>query len=86
MASRYNPLANLSQKDPIYKYCVNKGCSAKPALPLSKTSSGLNTSTNTTAISCRMKYAQKVNAYGTVQSSTSYPRKTCALGGPTFSY
>lgn len=96
-----NPLANLNPNDPIYKYCINKGrynpnftnstifsnsCRANGALPLSKTNPGLNTSTNNTAMSCRMKYAQQVNTYGTVQSSTSYPQKTCSIGGPTFRY
>ena len=55
------------------------------ALPLSKTS-GLSTSTNNSRISCRMKYSQTINAYGTVAASTSYPLKTCSIGGPTFSY
>jgi len=46
----------------------------------------LNTSTNQTQISCRMRYSQQVQTYGTTQSSTSYAKKTCRIGGPTFSY
>jgi hypothetical protein len=59
-------------------------CSPK-ALPLSKTSK-LNTATNNTSISCRMRYAQFATSNGTTLASTSYPKKTCSLGGPTFSY
>ena len=100
IVSHYNPaisLANVSPSDPIYKYCINKGkynpngtynqiskgCNA--ALPLSKTTN-LNTSTNNTRVSCRMKYSQTINTYGTVKAATSAPKKTCSLGGPTFSY
>lgn len=65
-----------------------------PSLPLTKTlssttgtsSNSLNTSTNDTQISCRMRYSQQVQSYGTTQSSTSYAKKTCRIGGPTFSY
>lgn len=60
-------------------------CRQNPALPLSKTSN-LNTATNQTSISCRMRYAQLATTYGTTQSTTSYPKKTCSIGGPTFSY
>jgi hypothetical protein len=63
------------------------------ALPLTKTTSSkgsssksLNTSTNNTQISCRMRYSQQVQTYGTTKSSTSYAKKTCRIGGPTFSY
>lgn len=41
---------------------------------------------NSSAQSCRMKYAQQVKTYGTTESSTSFPKKTCSIGGPTFSY
>ena len=78
----------------IYKYCHTNskingtniritGCIS--ALPLSKINK-LNTSTNDTSLSKAMKYSQFVNSYGTVKSSTSYPKKTCRIGGPTFSY
>jgi len=63
-------------------YC-NTPC-PKP-LPLSKTSN-LTTSMNDSSGSCRMKYAQFIKTFGTTESSTSYPRKTCSIGGPTFSY
>jgi len=63
------------------------------ALPLTKSTGGnggstnsLNTSTNNTQMSCRMRYSQQVQTYGTTQASTSYPKKTCRIGGPTFSY
>lgn len=96
----YNPaisLANVNPNDPIYKYCINKGkynsngtynqmaLGCNNALPLSKTNN-LNTSTNNTRISCRMRYSQKINIYGTTKPSTSGAKKTCAIGGPTFSY
>lgn len=55
-------------------------------IPLSKTKTGLNSSTNTTAISCRMKYSQNINTYGITKPSISAAKKTCSLGGPTFSY
>lgn len=54
-------------------------------LPLSKTTN-LTTSTNDSSGSCRIKYAQFIKTFGTTESSTSYPRKTCSIGGPTFSY
>ena len=60
------------------------------ALPLTKTTSSssnsLNTSTNQTQISCRMRYSQQVQTYGTIKDATSYAKKTCRIGGPTFSY
>jgi len=78
----YNPNSNYGQM------ANQSGCNGKgsAAMPLSKTSKGLNTSTNTTAITSRMRYSQRVAAYGTTQSSTSFAKKTCSLGGPTFSY
>jgi hypothetical protein len=100
IVTRYNPaisLANIDPNDPIYKYCTNKGkynpngtyiqmeVGCNTALPLSKTTN-LNTSTNTTGISNAMKYSQIVNSYGTAVSSTSSAKKTCRIGGPTFSY
>ena len=57
----------------------------KPALPLSKTNK-LNTSTNNSSLSCRMRYSQVVQSFGTTASSASSVKKTCSLGGPTFSY
>jgi hypothetical protein len=56
-----------------------------PALPLSKTNN-INTSQNNSAISCRMRYAQVMRNFGTTQATTSYAKKTCSIGGPTFSY
>lgn len=65
------------------------------ALPLTKSISNggyggstnsLNTSTNQTQLSSRMRYSQQVQTYGTTQASTSYAKKTCRIGGPTFSY
>ena len=65
---------------------TNCFCMKTPAaLPLSKTTK-LNTSTNDTTQTCRMRYAQQVATFGPTASSTSYPRKTCSVGGPTFSY
>ena len=82
---------NLGNYDPNGNYgqmANRSGCNGAgtAVMPLSKTKSGLNTSTNTTAMSCRMKYSQRVSSYGSTQSSTSYAKKTCSLGGPTFSY
>jgi hypothetical protein len=76
-------LANIDPKNPIYKYCM---LSCANAIPLSKKKSGLNTSTNNTAMSCRMAYAARIKTYGTTNPSGSYPKKTCSIGGPTFSY
>jgi len=95
MSSQFNPaisLANINHNNPIYKYCMNygkynnKNNTCTNALPLSKTSSNLNTSTNTTAISCRMAYSQRVTTYGITKPTGSFPKKTCSIGGPTFSY
>ena len=95
MTSPFNTalsLANIDPNNPIYKYCMNKGkynsnaLNCANAIPLSKTKSGLNTSTNTTAMSCRMAYAARIKTYGITNPSGSYPKKTCSIGGPTFSY
>lgn len=56
-----------------------------PVLPLSKINK-LNTSTNDSSMSCRMRYSQVARTFGTTTSSTSSVKKTCSLGGPTFSY
>ena len=66
------------------------------SLPTNATSTDANTkfnqyangssNTNSAFRSCRMKYAQTMRSYGTTEASTSYPRKVCAIGGPTFSY
>jgi hypothetical protein len=53
---------------------------------LCASSNSLNTSTNQTSITRRMRYSQQVQIYGMTQSSTSYAKKTCRIGGPTFSY
>ena len=45
-----------------------------------------SSNTNSSFRSCRMKYAQTMRSFGTTEGSTSYPKKTCAIGGPTFSY
>jgi hypothetical protein len=45
-----------------------------------------SSNTNSSFRSCRMKYAQTMRSFGTTEGSTSYPRKTCSIGGPTFSY
>ena len=97
---QYNPaisLANVNPNDPIYKFCMNKGkynpngtynqmaLGCNNALPLSKTSK-LNTSTNNTGITRRMKYSERVRVYGTTKPSTSSAIKTCTIGGATFSY
>ena len=69
---------------------VKQGQCQPQALPLSKTtgssSNSLNTSTNDTQISCRMRFSQQVQTYGTTKQATSYSKKTCRIGGPTFSY
>lgn len=79
----------------IYKYCNTnsklngtniRSSHCVKSLPLSKTNSGLNTSTNNTATSCRMAYAARIKTYGITNPSGSYPKKTCSIGGPTFSY
>lgn len=57
----------------------------KPALPLSKINK-MNTSTNNSSITCRMRYSQIAQTFGTTVASTSSIKKTCSLGGPTFSY
>ena len=82
----------LHAKRGIDKYCELKKANAltslskcHPALPLSKIN-GLNTSTNNSAMSCRMRYAETVRINGTTMSSSSSPQKTCRIGGPTFSY
>jgi hypothetical protein len=56
-----------------------------PALPLSKINK-INTSTNDSSLSCRMRYSQVARSNGTTMASTSSNKKTCSLGGPTFSY
>ncbi len=74
----------------IYGGILGRCKCSPPSLPLTKTESGastsLNTSTNQTQISCRMRYSQQVQSYGTTQSATSYAKKTCSIAGPTFSY
>ena len=62
------------------------GSSSIGSSSIGSSSNSLNTSTNDTQISCRMRYSQQVQTYGTTKSSTSYPKKTCRIGGPTFSY
>jgi len=69
---------------------------AGSSLPTNATSTAANakfnqyatgsSNTNSAFRSCRMKYAQTMRSYGTTEGSTSYPKKTCAIGGPTFSY
>lgn len=76
-SSNLNTL-NCNTNQPSNSQCAN-------VVPLSKTSN-LVTSTNNTSASCRMKYAQTIRTFGTTESSTSYARKTCSIGGPTFSY
>lgn len=83
---------DLSALNPFFKtYYTPNGvgqpcaCSQTKALPLSKTKN-INTSTNNSAISCRMRYSQIAQTFGTTVSSTSYAKKTCSIGGPTFSY
>ena len=73
------------QREGINNDCA---CSKNQALPLSKTTNSLNTSTNQTQQSARMRCAQIVTSLGTTQPVTvkTAPRKTCSLGGPTFSY
>lgn len=66
------------------------------SLPTNNTSTAANqkfnqyatgsSNTNSSFRSCRMKYAQTMRSFGTTEGSTSYPRKTCSIGGPTFSY
>lgn len=66
------------------------------SLPTNNTSTAANqkfnqyatgsSNTNSSFRSCRMKYAQTMRSFGTTKGSTSYPRKTCSIGGPTFSY
>ena len=77
-------------------YCIKKGkydkngnrCATQEntIIPLSKTNSGLNSSTNTTSISCRMRYAQTVSQYGYVSSTPSLKLNSTRLGSPTYSY
>jgi hypothetical protein len=61
-------------------------CLPQP-VPLSKIS-GLNTQTNNTQISNRMRYSQLVKNNGTTQYSSSSLniRKPNSLGGAVFSY
>jgi len=58
-------------------YGIRCICTIPPAIPLSKKTKG---------ISCKMRYAEVIKTFGTTQTSTSYVKKTCSLGGPTFSY
>jgi len=68
------------------EYNPNNECRCNPpALPLSKINK-LNTATNDSSTSCRMRYSQVARTFGTTTTSTSSVKKTCALGGPTFSY
>jgi hypothetical protein len=81
---------DLSILNPFFKTYYTNGvsnpCACSPkAIPLSKTNN-INTATNNSAISCRMRYSQIANTFGTTMSSTSYAKKTCSIGGPTFSY
>ena len=91
--------ANLNPLFKTYYGTLENQCKCSPpSFPLTKTtysttgstigssSNSLNTSTNQTQISCRMRYSQQVQTYETTKSSTSYPKKTCRIGGPTFSY
>ena len=50
-----------------------------PALPLSKIKK-MNTSTNASSLSCRMRYAQLARSNGTTKATTSSIKKTCSLG------
>ena len=69
---------------------INKQCRCTPkSLPLSKsTTTNLNTSTNQTQQSKAMRCAQLITSVASTQPVTvkTAPRKTCSLGGPTFSY
>ena len=70
------------------------GC--EKALPLSKkydnySSSSSSSSSSSKTNQCsrlrnKMNYAQYVRTYGTTQYSTSAPKKTCSIAGPTFVY
>jgi hypothetical protein len=77
-----NPFFKTNYRNVLSQPCP---CSQTKPLPLSKTNN-INTSTNNSAISCRMRYSQIANTFGTSMSSSSYPKKTCSIGGPTFSY
>ena len=84
MCSILDPFFKTNYKNSIF---IPVHCGVSKALPLTKSNStGLNTATNQTQISCRMRYSQLVQGYGTTKDSTSYVKKTCSLGGPTFSY
>ena len=85
----------------IERYCAIKkrealtqigGCST--ALPLSKkydnygsSSSSSSSKTNQCSrLRNKMNYAQYVRTYSKTQYSTSAPKKTCSIAGPTFVY
>jgi chitodextrinase len=82
---------NLGNYDPNGNYgqmANRSGCNGagSAVMPLSKTKSGLNTSTNTTSQSCKMNYAQKIRNFGTTQNSTPAITKKCFIGNYSFSY
>ena len=86
----------------IERYCAIKkrealtqigGC--EKALPLSKkydnySSSSLSSSSSSGEFCNKLRnkigYAQYVRTYGITQYSTSAPKKTCSIAGPTFRY
>lgn len=73
------------QREGINNKCA---CSDNKPLPLSK-KNNLNTSTNKTQQSARMTCAQAIQTSAVTQPATivkNYNKKTCSLGGPTFSY
>lgn len=51
-----------------------------PALPLSKINK-LNTSTNDSSLSCRMRYSQVARSFGTTTATSSAPTKSCIIKG-----
>lgn len=91
MSKSYIELYKLNKlfKTTYERENINKDCRCIPkSIPMSKTANNLNTSTNQTQQSARMRCAQIVTSLGTTQPVTvkTAPRKTCSLGGPTFSY
>ena len=62
----YNQMANQQSSCSGSSSSSSRVANGSSIIPLSKTKTGLNSSTNTTAISCRMKYSQNINTYGII--------------------
>jgi len=74
-----NPSLNVLFKTQYTQNNNTNQCRCNPpALPLSKIKK-MNTSTNASSLSCRMRYAQLARTNGTTQATTSSIKKPCSL-------